>query len=352
MSYHLASRDRVREEGPPPPTTPKFAFRGVVGRSKVLLDVLEFATKVAQRRLSTVLLLGETGTGKELFARGIHHAGPDPGEPFVAVNCPAIPQALLESELFGHERGAFTDARSRKKGLLELAGRGTLLLDEIADLPADLQPKLLRALEERRVRRLGGFEEVDVRCRLIVASNRSLEEAVAEGKFREDLFYRLNVLRVTLPPLRERGGDLELLAGHFGRELAREQGIPVKNLTPEALEVLRRHNWPGNVRELRNVIHRAAILSTGVEIQAADIAISPRATTESMPLQPDTHRTIRIPPEGATLAELEAQAIRHTLGITQGNQSAACRILDISRPTLTRKIKAYGIVLKDLGRES
>ncbi len=352
MSYRLASRDLAREDAPPPPPPPDFAFRDVIGQSPALLEVVNFARKVAQRRLTTVLLIGETGTGKELFARGIHYSGPDPGEPFVAVNCPAIPQSLLESELFGHERGAFTDARSQKKGLLELAGRGTIFLDEITDLPADLQPKLLRVLEERRVRRLGGFEEVEVRCRLITASNRSLEQAVAEGKFREDLFYRLNVLRVVLPPLRDRGDDVELLAKHFAREVAREQGMPLKDFAPEALDVLRRHRWPGNVRELRNAIHRAVILSSGQEIEDVDVHVSPRGTLDEGQDPPESHRTIHIPPEGKTMDEVEAEAISHTLAITSGNQSAACRILAISRPTLTRKMKKYGIALDDLGATS
>ena len=221
MTYQLASQDEP-VAGADRGVSADFAFRNVIGQSPAILEAVEFARRVASRRLTTVLLSGETGTGKELFARGIHYAGPDPGEPFVAVNCPAIPPSLLESELFGHEKGAFTDARSLKKGLFELAGGGTLFLDEITDLPPDLQPKLLRALEERRVRRLGGFEEIEIRCRVVAATNRSLENEVAEGKFREDLFYRLNVLRLELPPLRAREGDIELLAEHFAREVAHE----------------------------------------------------------------------------------------------------------------------------------
>jgi transcriptional regulator with PAS, ATPase and Fis domain len=343
MSYSLASHDLSSEGRSEPPVSPALAFQGVVGESPALLAALDFAKKVAQRSLANILLVGETGTGKELFARGIHYSGPDPGEPFVAVNCSAIPQALLESELFGHERGAFTDARSQKRGLMELAGHGTLFLDEITDLPADLQPKLLRALEERRVRRLGGFNEVDVRCRMVAATNRSLELAVSEGKFREDLFYRLNVLRVALPPLRDRGGDLDLLIDHFLAQAAHEQGMHLKHLSRGALDAMRRHAWPGNVRELRNVIERAALLSSGQQIEPTDLRISSRGAPVEVQAAPVPDRTIRIPIGGMSLADVEAAALRHTLSITGGNQSAAARILGVSRPTLKRKLERYRI---------
>lgn len=344
MSYHLASRDTTVDAVPEQHASSALAFSGVVGSSPALLEVIEFAKKVAQRRLAIILLVGETGTGKELFARGIHYSGPDPGEPFVAVNCSAIPHSLMESELFGHERGAFTDARDQKKGLMELAGRGTLFLDEITDLPVDLQPKLLRALEERRVRRLGGFKEVEVRCRVVVATNTSLEDAVAEGKFREDLYYRLDVLRVALPPLRDRTEDLDLLVDHFLRLVAHEQGVDVQILSPAAMEVIRRHRWPGNVRELRNVIQGACILSTRAVIEPDDFHISSRGMDEESKDVLELPRTIRIPPRGMSLAEVEAEAIRHTLVITGGNQSAAARVLEISRPTLKRKMEKYDIV--------
>ncbi len=344
MSYHLATRDTTVEAAPEQHASSALAFSGVVGKSPALLEAIGFAKKVAQRRLAIILLVGETGTGKELFARGIHYSGPDPGEPFVAVNCSAIPQSLMESELFGHERGAFTDARDQKRGLMELAGRGTLFLDEITDLPVDLQPKLLRALEERRVRRLGGFKEVEVRCRVVVATNASLEDAVADGKFREDLYYRLGVLRVALPPLRDRTEDLDLLADHFLHQVAHEQGMDVKDLSPAAREMIRRHRWPGNVRELRNVIQGACILSAGQLIEPHDLHISSRGIPAESDGVVEFPRTIRIPPQGMPLAELEAEAIRHTLVITGGNQSAAARVLGISRPTLKRKMQRSGIM--------
>src|SRR5581483_4355586 len=215
-------------------------------------------------------------------------------------NCAAIPETLLESELFGHERGAFTDARAQKRGLMELAGAGTLFLDEIGELPPRLQPKLLRALEERRIRRLGGLHEIEINCRIIAAANTSLQDAVTRLEFREDLYYRLNVFRITLPPLRERAGDVELLARHFLAELARQQGQEPKVLEPDAIAALRAHTWPGNLRELKNVIEHAAILSEGPSIRAEHLMIQQRlslpATRASSPV-----REIRIPPEGKSL---------------------------------------------------
>ncbi len=342
MTYQLASheiRARRRPSGPEPADR---AFESVIGESPAIRAAVDFARRVAARHRTTVLLFGETGTGKELFARGIHYAGLGGGEPFVAVNCTAIPPALLESELFGHERGAFTDARSLKKGLFELAGAGTLFLDEIADLPQDLQPKLLRALEERKVRRLGGFKEIDVRCRVIAGTNRPLESEVAGGKFREDLFYRLNVLRLELPPLRERPGDIESIARHFSQQVALEHGIPVKELSPRALALLRAHDWPGNVRELKNVVQRAALLGVRPRIHADDLAITQRAGPGGGEAGP-SDRVITIPESGKTLSSAEAELVRHTLEITGGNRSAAARMLGISRPTLLRKVRAHGL---------
>jgi transcriptional regulator with PAS, ATPase and Fis domain len=311
----------------------------IIGTSEALNDAIDRARKVATSRLTTVLLIVETGTGKELFARAVHYEGPARGEPFVAVNCAAIPETLLESELFGHERGAFTDARAQKRGLMELAGSGTLFLDEIAELPPRLQPKLLRALEDRRVRRLGGLDEVEINCRIVAAANPSLHDAVVRLEFREDLYYRLNVFRIALPPLRERIGDVELLARHFLTELAEQQGLAPKVLDASAAAALNAHNWPGNIRELKNVIEHAAILSDDSVIRGEHLMLQQRtvlpATTKS-----DQTREIRIPPEGKPLELIEQEAVRLTLQITHGNRSAAARILGISRPTLARKIRA------------
>jgi transcriptional regulator with PAS, ATPase and Fis domain len=341
MSYQLAAREALAVESPDT-GAPEGAFRTVVGKSPALREAVETALRVARRTSSTVLVVGETGTGKELFARGIHYAGPSPEAPFVAVNCAAIPGTLLESELFGHERGAFTDAKQKKQGLLELARTGTLFLDEVSELPHDLQPKLLRALEERRVRRIGGYEEIEVSCRVIAATNLALEESVAEGRFREDLFYRLNVLRVTIPPLRERQGDVPVLARHFLTMLEEDQGLPPVRLGPEALRALEAHAWPGNVRELKNVLERAALLCDGGVIQPADLSLGGRRRSSSG-VTPEGMGIITIPAEGRSLSSVEGEAIRLTLCLTGWNRSAAARILDISRPTLARKILLYGL---------
>ncbi len=316
----------------------QFGLESIVGRSRALADAIARARKVAASRLTNVLIIGETGTGKELIARGIHYAGATRGDPFVAVNCAAIPETLLESELFGHERGAFTGAGAQKRGLMELAGSGTLFLDEVGDLPPRLQPKLLRVLEERRVRRLGGLEEIPINCRIVAASNTSMQEAVARREFREDLYYRLNVFGLILPSLRERVGDIELLARHFLHEVARQHGTEPKSLAPDAIAALNAHGWPGNVRELKNVIEHAAIISEGSRIRANHLVIQQRMAAPAT-ASDVRQREIRIPAEGMSLELIEREAVRLTMQITRGNQSAAARILGISRPTLARKLR-------------
>ena len=316
----------------PPPDG--FSFDRIVGGSASLRAAIEMARKIAGARLTTVMLVGETGTGKELFARGIHCEGRNASAPFVAVNCAAIPESLLESELFGHEAGAFTGARVRKHGLMELAGCGTLFLDEVHHLPLALQPKLLRALEERRVRRLGGTQEIAIECRVIAATNVAIERAVESGDFREDLFYRLNVLRVDIPALRERSGDVARLAKHFLEQHTREQGRTSKTLAPEALDALLAHAWPGNVRELKNVIERATVLSGDDDVvRASHIMLQRRS---GRPNSAETVGEIEIPLAGKTMEQIEQEAVQLTLQLTSGNQSKAARILGISRPTLAR----------------
>ncbi len=312
---------------------PGIGFQNIIGSSRVLREAIALATRVASVRRTTVLLVGETGTGKELFARGIHYAGIGANEPFVAINCAAIPESLLESELFGHERGAFTGAHARKQGLLELAGSGTLLLDEIHHLPRPLQPKLLRALESRLVRRLGGVAEISIDCRIIAAASPLLEQVVASGEFREDLYYRLNVFSIVLPPLRDRLEDVEAIARQFLIDSAHEQQ-PAKTLSADAVASLRIHRWPGNVRELKNVIERAAILSGDSPVLRAEhLMIQRRPRDVGAPLA-----EIRIPPEGKTMEQIEREAVALTLTLTGGNQAAAARILGISRPTLAKKM--------------
>ncbi len=341
MSYQLAARDpETTVEAAP--ERPDDAFSTLIGESRALIECVQLARRVSLRGGSNVLLIGETGTGKEVFARAIHAASPRANAPFVAVNCAAIPAQLLESELFGYERGAFTDARQKKQGLLELAREGTLFLDEVSSLPLDLQPKLLRALEERRVRRVGGFDEIEIRCRVTAATNVHLEQLVEGGLFREDLFYRLNVLRLVIPPLRSRGGDVLLLARHFLAELVAAHGLPSARLTPNALASLAAHSWPGNVRELKNVLERALVLCEGGEIEARHLALSRRATAS-----PEDTRTIggviEVPTAGRSLKSVEAELVRMTLGLTRGNKSAAARLLGISRPTLHRKIEEHAL---------
>ncbi len=342
MSYQLASREVNGGLAPSGRNATDIGFQAIVGRSASLRKAIQFSMRIATRKGTTVLIVGDTGTGKGLFARGIHYASPEAQEPFVTVNCAAIPANLLESELFGHERGAFTDARARKLGLLELAGAGTLFLDEVSELPPNLQPKLLRALEERRFRRLGGTVEIEARCRVIASSNGSFEDALSEGRFREDLFYRLNVLRINIPPLAERGGDQVILAEHFIKQISNEIGVAPRPLTADAIDVLKLHSWPGNVRELKNVMQRAIALCDGPEIDATHLSIF-EWHGHGRGRNDEPGQAIRIPDIGMTLAEIEAEALRITLKLTGGNRSAAARILAISRPTIHRKIRDYGL---------
>jgi len=313
----------------------QFGFQNIVGESPALRAAISLATQVAGARRTTVLLIGETGTGKELFARGIHYASAAANDPFVAINCAAIPDALLESELFGHERGAFTGAHARKQGLLEVAGSGTLFLDEVHHLPRPLQPKLLRALESRRVRRLGGVDEIDVQCRIVAAASPLLEQVVANGEFREDLYYRLNVFAIALPPLRERVDDIEPVARHFLSHETREYQEP-KEFDKEAIAALRFHRWPGNVRELKNVVERAAILSGDSRLIRAEHLMIQRRVAQMA--ADDAGNAIRIPPGGKLLDEIIAEAVALTLRLTAGNQAAAARMLGISRPTLAKRM--------------
>lgn len=346
MSYQLAARetDDLDAVGTLPADD---AFAPLIGRSPAIRQAVTLAQRVSARGAGTVLLIGETGTGKEVFARAIHNGGPNRDAPFVAVNCAAIPAQLLEAELFGYERGAFTDARQKKQGLLELAKDGTLFLDEVSSLPFDLQPKLLRALEERRVRRVGGFDEIEIRCRVTAATNVPLEQLVDEGSFREDLFYRLNVLRVAIPPLRDRVGDVRVLAEHILDELAGAQGLPAAHLSEESTRALEAHRWPGNVRELKNVLERALLVSENGRIRVETLGMGRRppsiSVAEAEPSAEEQDAVIRIPVEGRSLRSVEAELVDLTLRFTGGNKSAAARALGISRPTLHRKINEYGL---------
>jgi DNA-binding NtrC family response regulator len=304
-----------------------WGFGTIVGRSPTLRRTIEQAVRVAQHGGVTVLIGGETGTGKELLARAIHYEGPRAAAPFVEVNCAAIPMNLLESELFGHEKGAFTGAIAQKPGLFELAHGGTLFLDEIGHLPAELQPKLLRALEGGEVRRVGGRESRLVDVRVIAATHVELAAAVSRGEFRQDLYYRLNVVPLTLPPLRERGEDIEFLAETLVVRLAGQYGLAVPPLTPEARATLRAHRWPGNVRELKNAIERGLVLSPPGTLRIEELGDAVQASSDAAP---------SALPFPARLDEITRAAVLATLRASDGNKSEAARRLGISRPRLQR----------------
>jgi DNA-binding NtrC family response regulator len=306
------------------------AFREIVGESPALRATLERAARVLPHADATVLITGETGTGKELLARALHYGGPRATAPFVELNCAAIPAQLLESELFGHERGAFTDARTAKPGLFEAANGGTLLLDEIGRLAPELQSKLLRALEEKTTRRLGATTSRHVDVRIIAATNAELEAEVRAGRFREDLYYRLNVVSLHLPALRERGEDVLLLADAFLARFCTQYGLPQPPLSPEARSVLLAHAWPGNVRELRNAMERALLLSPPGTIELAELATTQMTTM---------HRDAL--PFPARLDDIVRAAARAMLAATEGNRSEAARRLGISRSRLARLLEGH-----------
>src|SRR5258705_532181 len=306
----------------------------LVGQSAAMLEVYKLLARVAPST-ATVLIQGESGTGKEVVARSIHQNGPRAAGAFVAVNCAAIPENLLESELFGHEKGAFTGAVTRKPGRFELAVGGTLFLDEVADMSLALQAKILRAVQEREIERVGGGESIPVTVRLIAATNRDLQDAIAEGKFREDLYYRLAVVTIQLPRLVDRGDDLLLLVAFFARQFGERYGKRIDGVSDRALELLRNHQWVGNVRELRNVIERAAIVVSDGTLRSEHLTDELRAEEPGVP----ERTTSGLP----TLAEAEARHIARVLTHTGGQIGAAADILGIHRNTLTRKMKEYGL---------
>ena len=301
----------------------------IVGKSGAMQQVYEFITQVAATD-STVLITGESGTGKELVARAIHANSPRAYMPLITVNCGALPDTLLESELFGFEKGAFTGADYVKKGRFELADGGTLFLDEIGDISPKTQVDLLRVLQNREFDRLGGKETIKVDVRIIAATNRNLKDAIAEGKFRQDLYYRLNVLHVDLPPLRERREDIPLLAEHFIRQLAAEMNMERKRISPAAHKELTAYNWPGNVRELANVIERAMVIGRGTEIRPQDLPFALKGGAAAAPAP-------------RSLKDLERGHIQRTLEENDYNVSRAARVLEIDRQTLYNKMEKYGL---------
>ena len=298
----------------------------------------------------TVLLEGESGTGKELFARALHALSPRADGPFVAINCAAIPENLLETELFGHEKGAFTGAAARKLGKFELAHRGTLFLDEIGDLPPTLQPKILRALEEKRFERVGGLTPLQVDVRVVAATNRNLKAAVAARQYREDLYFRLSVFPIVIPPLRDRPDDIPMLARYFIDRFCRDLKKKPLVLSPAAEEELRAYAWPGNVRELQNCIERAAILTEGETIHPRHLSLSFRGPTPSMPVDEEASPWSKIDLSGTlaeasrrTLGEMERRKIEQALKEAAGNRGRAAELLQVSYKAFTTKLKDYGI---------
>jgi len=306
----------------------------LVGQSPAMLDVYKQLARVAGSA-ATVLIQGESGTGKEVVARAIHLHGPKAAGAFVAVNCAAIPENLLESELFGHEKGSFTGAVTRKIGRFEQAGSGTLFLDEIADMSLALQAKILRAVQEREIERVGGTGTIPVDVRLIAATNRDLKEAIKQGRFREDLYYRLAVITIRLPKLTDRGDDLLMLTAYFVRVFAERYQKTIGAISDRALELLRGHAWVGNVRELRNVIERAVIVASDDTLRAEHLPDELRGEAAALADRPPGARL--------TLAEMEARHIARVLAQTAGQIGTAAEILGIHRNTLTRKMKEYGL---------
>ncbi|HYX25135.1 MAG TPA: sigma-54 dependent transcriptional regulator [Thermoanaerobaculia bacterium] len=315
----------------------RYGFESIIGHSAPMERLFEQMRMVAPTR-SSVLIIGESGTGKELVANAVHRASPRRNERFLAINCGAIPSDILESELFGHERGAFTGAVTRKIGKFELSHKGSLFLDEISELYPELQVKLLRVLEERQVMRVGGGELIPVDFRLIAATNRDLEKEVAEGRFREDLYYRLKVVTLRIPPLRERPGDIQPLAEHFLALFCQEHGKAPKRLSEGTLELLSRYPWPGNVRQLRNVMESAVVFSLAEEVTPADLPIEVR---ESSTISTTGSAVQPVAGKPRTMADIERQAILETLARTEGHRAKAADILGIGLRTLQRKLKEY-----------
>ncbi len=313
----------------------------IIGKSPKMIEVAENIQKVSATR-TNVLLLGESGTGKELFARAIHDLSPRKNYPFVPLNCAAIPNELLESELFGHEKGSFTGAGERKLGKLELADKGTVFLDEIGEMNMALQAKILRAVQEGEIDRVGGAKAIKIDIRIIAASNRDLEAAVADNSFREDLYYRLSVFPVSLPPLRERKDDIPSLVEHFISKYSLEMNVAHKVISPDAMNFLKGYAWKGNVRELENVIERALILCEGETITKKELRLTSVSSSEELPGDIAMNGTLEEVAKAA-LRIVESRRIKKALDDTHGNKTRASEILKVSYKTLLTKIKDYGI---------
>ena len=338
-------RERLRKENELLRRTVKreYSFENVVSENEKMQKIIEIVKKVAPYK-STILIMGESGTGKELVARALHYHSDRSQSPFIAVNCGAIPENLIESELFGHAKGAFTDAIRTKKGLFEEADGGTLFLDEIGKLPLQLQVKLLRVLQEGEIRRVGEGKPIQIDVRIAAATARDLIREVGEGPFREDLFYRLNVFPVHIPPLRERKEDIPLLVAHFIKKYNQAIGKKVTGIHPKALQVLLDYRWHGNVRELENIVERAIVLADGSEIEKENLPVEIQGFQEKVPLPAPAEEEYSIKKASKTL---EINLIQKALKKTKGNHTHAARLLEISHRALLYKIKEYGIEEKE-----
>ena len=311
-----------------------YGFDAIIGSAPAMVEAKSLLERIAASPATTVLLTGETGTGKDLTAKAIHYNSDRATKPFVNITCSALPEQLLESELFGHERGAFTDARQQKRGLLETADGGTVFLDEIGEMTPGLQAKLLRFLEDRTFKRVGGLNDIRVDVRVVAATNRSLEEEVKAGRFRDDLFYRLQVMPVRLPPLRERVGDIRLLVAHYIDRYNREFRKHVRGLQPAAQALLDQYRWPGNVRELRNAIERAMLLADNGLLGVEDFATLSKSSAPA---------AFRLPPEGVDLETVERQLVVQALQRAGGNQTQAGHLLGINRDQVRYRIEKFGL---------
>jgi two-component system, NtrC family, response regulator HydG len=315
----------------------RFERKNIIGNSRGLTEMMETVARVAPSE-ATVLITGESGTGKELIAGAVHVNSARKEGPFVKINCAAITETLFESELFGHEKGAFTGADRRKEGRFLQADHGSLFLDEISEMPLGMQVKLLRVIQERQITRVGGEQEIPVDVRLMAATNKDLAEQIKNGQFREDLYYRLNVVNIEVPPLRDRPEDIPLLAQHFLARFAQKNQKDIKGFTPEAMDRMIRYNWPGNIRELMNAIERAVVLAQGTFLESADMPVIGVIPAGSEKQDKDN----RLFSGDVPLAEIEKTAIIKTLAATDGNKSETARRLGITRKTLHKKLKAYG----------
>ena len=319
----------------------------IIGKSPRFLEALNAAKKAAESRVKTILITGETGTGKEIFARFIHETSSRSDGPFIPVDCSTIPESLLEAELFGFVRGAFTGAVKSRKGLVGLANKGTLLIDEISNMPLNVQNKLLRFLETRKYRPIGAAEEKEVDVRIIAATNINLETLVRKGKFRKDLYYRMSLINIFIPPLRDRGDDVILLANYFLKRFIKEYNAKEKKFTPDALEKLRHHAWPGNVRELRNIVESAVLMSQGTLITSSDIHIKPSYIRKTITPKESEEKKDKIilqfDVKEFNMENIERAVIIEALKFTNWNKKRAANMLGISRMNLLRKIKKYGI---------